>query len=153
MDRPMPQCTAITHAGTRCKNRAVKGSDPPRCSSHGGSPKHAGAPPGNRNAETHGAFANPLAPTANLDARISDLNRKINNLSAYIDRVQIGDGSSDSVDVDQYTRLLALHGQLTSRLGRLLRDRQQLSPEDNSFLQDCINEALDEVSELLGVKL
>jgi len=164
MDRPMPQCTATTRAGQRCKNHAVAGSDPPRCSSHGGGHSPVGAPPGNTNAQTHGAYTRPLDPAADLDARISDLNHRIEQLSAFIDRASLttsNDGDSDdaqrtasnAIDLDQYTRLLSLHGQLTSRLGRLMRDRQTISPEDNSFLQECINEALDEVSEILGVKL
>jgi len=158
MDRPMPQCTATTRAGQRCKNHAVAGSDPPRCSSHGGGHSPVGAPPGNTNAQTHGAYTRPLDPAADLDARISDLNHRIEQLSAFIDRASLrtsddGDSDDSAIDLDQYTRLLSLHGQLTSRLGRLMRDRQTISPEDNSFLQECINEALDEVSEILGVKL
>ena len=134
----------------------MKGTDPPRCSSHGGGHSRVGAPPGNTNAQTHGAYSNPLDPAADLDARISDLNHRIQQLSDFIDRANLatpGDGDPDGIDLDQYTRLLSLHGQLTSRLGRLMRDRASISPEDNSFLQECINEALDEVSEILGVKL
>ena len=87
-----------------------------------------------------------------LDTRIADLNRRIEQLSAYIDHVTVGPEDGD-IDVDQYARLLSLHGQLTSRLGRLLRDKQQISPEDDSLLQQAINNALDQASEILGVQL
>ena len=30
------RCTAITRAGTQCRNFATWGTDPPRCSPHGG---------------------------------------------------------------------------------------------------------------------
>jgi hypothetical protein len=130
----------------------VKGSDPPLCSSHGGSPNRVGAPPGNHNAETHGVYSNPLDPSVDIDTRIADLNRRIEQLSAYIDAAQIGT-CDDCIDVDQYTRLLALHGQLTSRLGRLLRDKQIVAPEENNLLALAINDALDQASDILGVKL
>ena len=50
--------------------------------------------------------------------------------------------------------LVALQGQLCSRLARLLRDERQLYrawQEDE--LQQIMNEALDVASEFLGVKL
>jgi hypothetical protein len=176
MNRPTMQCSGTTVKRRRCRRPAIPGTEPPRCTIHaagsqaaespvGGTTKKPGAPPGNHNAETHGVYRRspagdsqpPNGPPADLDARISDLNRRIQQLSDYIDRAQIGtaqDGDcTDTIDVDQYARLLSLHGQLTSRLGRLLRDRQQISPDENSFLQECINEALDQVSDILGVKL
>ena len=147
-----PRCTATTRAGRPCRAWAVKGTDPPRCASHGGTANKIGAPPGNTNAQTHGAFTQPPDTSVDLDARIADLNRRIEQLSAYIDHVTVGSEDGD-IDVDQYARLLSLHGQLTSRLGRLLRDKQQISPEDDSLLQQAINQALDQASEILGVQL
>ena len=87
-----------------------------------------------------------------IDTRIADLNRRIEQLSRYIDEVQIGP-PPDGIDVDQYARLLSLHGQLTSRIGRLLRDKQTIAPEDDSWLQACFNDALDQASQILGVAL
>jgi len=114
--------------------------------------RRPGAPPGNTNAQTHGVYSDVPSTDVDIDTRIADLNRRIEQLSAYIDTVTIGTGDRD-IDVDQYARLLSLHGQLTSRLGRLLRDRQQICPEDDSLLQQAINDALDQASEILGVKL
>ena len=155
-----PRCTATTRAGRPCRAWAVQDTDPPRCASHGGSATKIGAPPGNTNAQTHGVYARspsgdtqpPDPPPVDLDTRIADLNRRIEQLSAYIDHVTVGPEDGD-IDVDQYARLLSLHGQLTSRLGRLLRDKQQISPEDDSLLQQAINNALDQASEILGVQL
>jgi hypothetical protein len=154
-----PRCTATTRTGRPCRAWAVKGTDPPRCASHrrspsgdGGTGNRIGAPPGNTNAQTHGAYTQPPDTSVDLDARIADLNRRIEQLSTYIDHATIGPNDGD-IDVDQYARLLSLHGQLTSRLGRLLRDKQQISPEDDSLLQQAINNALDQASEILGVQL
>ncbi|MFN2230461.1 MAG: hypothetical protein ACK2VA_11880 [Anaerolineae bacterium] len=49
--------------------------------------------------------------------------------------------------------MLALHGQLTSRLGRLLRDKQQIAPEEDNIVQLALYDALDQASGILGVKL
>jgi len=148
-----PRCSATTRKGHPCKAWAVHGTDPPRCASHGGTKTRIGPPQGNTNAQTHGVYNQTCDPPVDLDTRIADLNRRIEQLSAYIDQATIGSSDDGGIDVDQYARLLSLHGQLTSRLGRLLRDRAVISPEDDSFLQSCINEALDQASEILGVAL
>jgi hypothetical protein len=162
----MPQCTAITHAGTRCKNPALQGTNPPRCGSHGGGRRPAGAPPGSRNAQKHdesrasgqqNGSGHRDGSSVDLDTRIADLNRRIEQLSHYLDGVQIGPGGDADedrwIDVDRYIRLLALHGQLTSRLGRLLRDKHQIAPKEESIVQLALYDALDQASETFGVKL
>ena len=171
----MAQCTATTRAGTRCRNPAVKGTDPPRCSSHGGVRRPAGPPPGSRNAVQHGAHSGSSAhesggsnrpnegpvhqdgSSVDLNIRIADLNRRIEQLSHYLDGAQIGPGGDADEDqcisLNQYARLLALHGQLTSRLGRLLRDKQQIAPEEDNIVQLALYDALDQASGILGVKL
>ena len=53
-----------------------------------------------------------------------------------------------------YIRLLTLQGRLTSRLSRLLRERQQIrQAEGQDLLQQAMNDALDQASEILGVQL
>jgi hypothetical protein len=157
------RCTATTAAGRPCRAWAVRGSDPPRCSAHRGGQRPVGAPAGNTNALKHGAYASPpdtglshdseAGSAADLAARIADLNRRADQLAAYLDRLTIGDGTEGTTTVQDYAKLVALQGQLCSRIGRLMRDLQQLQPDDQDFLQECINEALDQASVILGVQL
>lgn len=51
------RCGALTKAGRPCRAWPVRGSDPPRCSAHGGGKRPVGAPQGNRNAEKHGWYS------------------------------------------------------------------------------------------------
>jgi hypothetical protein len=113
-----------------------------------------GAPAGNQNATKHGVFAHgrgapACAPGASvdLDAAIADLQRRLRQLSTYID-----DNLTD-LDADTFVRLANLQGQLTSRLGRLMRDRQQVSGNAGDELTAAINDALDEISEEWGLDL
>ena len=169
------RCEAMTKAGTRCRAWAVRGSDPPRCVSHGGSAYEPG-PPGNRNAEKHGVYSqapHPASPRTRGEEKdgswveedrtwgeendladlIADLERRIAQLSAYLDQVKVGNGTGGTATVDEYVRLVALHGQLCSRVGRLMRDQQQLRGEDDPELQAAMNQALDLAGEILGLEL
>ena len=93
-----------------------------------------------------------LEKEVDLAWRIADLDRRIQHLSDYIDDVTIGDEKGD-ISVNAYTKLVSLHGQLSSRLGRLMRDRQQLEGGEESELDRAIDDALDMASEILGVEL
>jgi hypothetical protein len=53
----------------------------------------------------------------------------------------------------ELARLLALHGQNASRIGRLLRDQRALSGAAADGLLEAIAKALDEISTELGIKL
>jgi hypothetical protein len=89
-----------------------------------------------------------------LASRIADLTRRVDRLSAYLDEITIGDGTGGTSSVLEYARFVALQGRLISHIARLLRKQKQLQADDEqSFLQECINEALDEVSIILGVQL
>ena len=138
------RCTARQKDGEPCQAWAVRGSDPPRCGAHGGGATSPGAPAGNQNARKHGAYGDAGDLPADLDARIRDLDRRIEELSAYID------GREDLAS-EEYIRLLNLFGLLTSRLGRLMRDREQLGGEGG--LGEAIEDALAVASEVLGVDL
>ena len=132
------KCTAFKPDGTPCGAWAVRGSDPPRCNMHPLEGKAKGAPKGNKNAQKHGAYAaGPDRDPADLDGRIADLGAKIEKLSAYID-VRF-----DDLEPGELKGLLALHGQLSSRLGRLQRDRKVLSG-DQSGEDDEILQLMDE---------
>jgi hypothetical protein len=140
------RCTALKHDGTPCRSWAVHETNPPRCAAHGGG-KPIGAPTGNKNAQTHGTYSDPVPEQADIDERIADLNHRIQTLSAYID------DNTPGLDLESTIKLLTLHGQLNSRLGRLMRDRQILVGEDAGELQQAIEEALAIAGDILGVEL
>ena len=148
-DRQPTHCTAKTRQGQPCRSWAVHDSDPPQCVSHGGS-QHQPGPPGNANAETHGAYTSPPDHDIDLHARIADLDRRISRLSAYIDRIG---PDHPGIEIKDYAQLLGLHGQLCSRLGRLLRDQQHLQGADNTELEQAMNDALDLAGDLLGIEV
>ncbi len=141
------RCTATTARGTPCKAWAVSTSDPPRCGAHGGGTKQPGAPTGNSNALTHGAYTRTATP-ASIAEIIDDLAAKQARISAYIDSC-----IDDGLPVDTLAHLLALHGQNASRLGRLLRDQRALSGEAADGIAGAIAQALDELSNELGAPL
>lgn len=138
------RCTEKKNNGTRCKAWAVRGSDPPLCGAHGGGAARPGAPAGNKNAEKHGAYAGGMP--ADLDEAISELQRRLRMVSAYID-----EHLAEMVPAD-FGRLSSLQAQMTSRLGRLMRDRRVVMGEDVDA-DDDFDEALAIVSEILGVDL
>jgi hypothetical protein len=145
----------------------VRGTDPPLCSAHGGGSRPPGAPRGNRNAVKHGAYARQAIPAQrpergrgtgsprdarsneppDLPGRIRDLDRKIQGLSEHID------AHKDELKSEKYAALLALYGQLISRLGRLMRDQRAVSGEASDGIAGAIAQALDELGTELGVKL
>lgn len=106
-----------------------------------------GAQPDNKNAQTHGFYADPQTGELSIDAIITDLARKQANLSEYIDD-NIG-----KIATDQLASLLTLFGQNASRLGRLLRDRRAISGEAADGIAGAIAQALDELGTELGVEL
>lgn len=151
------RCTAYKKDGTRCRAWAVKGTNPPLCSAHGGGSAPVGAPKGNQNAVTHGFYANtdPVSIEAdlpkdipdNIRTVIHDLAVKQARLSRYIN------GHLASLDTATLARLLQLHAQTASRLGRLLRDQRALSGDAADGISDAIAKALDELGNEWGVDL
>jgi hypothetical protein len=141
------RCSAKRRDGQPCNAWAVKDSDPPRCAAHGGTDARIGAPPGNTNALTHGFYAAPDAPPATIEEVIQDLAHKQQFLSEYITR------NLEKISIEQLARLIKIHGQNASRLGRLLRDQRALSGEAADGISGAIAQALDELSTELGVPL
>ena len=151
------KCTAISKDGTPCRGWATRKSDPPRCSPHGGGRAPTGAPKGNTNALKHGfqsqkpeSLPKPDEPGPDLDTIddiYDDLARKQSRLSAYIDK------HLKEMDAFVVARLLTLHAQTATRLANILRDRAALDGPDAGGITDAIAQALDELSEELGVDL
>ena len=145
------KCSAATRSGAPCRAWAMPDTNPPLCSIHAGRTL-GGAPPGNRNAVSHGYYAssdldNCDPPT--IDAIIADLAARQSQLSVLIDQCL---DKTDPV-LDSLVTLLKLHGQNASRLGRLLRDRQALSGQAADGIAGAIAAALDELSTIWGFPL
>ncbi len=146
------RCTATCSDGSACRAWAVRSSDPPRCAPHGGGRARVGAPAGNQNAVTHGFYGSSAAPpwadepACSIDAVIADLYARHQQLSRYIDE------NMDHLSTAEFARLTSLHGQSASRLGRLLRDRRVLEPEEDG-MSWAIQRALDELAKEWGVDL
>jgi len=101
-----------------------------------------GAPPGNKNRQTHGLYSQRDLET--IDDVVMDMLEKQARLSAILDEVD---------DPAELAKLFALHGQNASRLGRLLRDKRALSGDSTDGLLNALGTALDELSTELGIKL
>lgn len=166
------RCSATCKDGSRCRQWAVRGTDPPLCPSHGGCEAKIGAPAGNANALKHGAYAQMetvrrLVATAedlldgeveearapsgrdgwSIETIIVDLSIKQSLLSRYIQ------AHLEELRVEQLGGLLRIHGQNASRLGRLLSIQQALTGDGDSAIEEAMNRALDEVGEELGIEL
>jgi hypothetical protein len=64
-----PRCGAETRSGTPCRAPALHGKT--RCRMHGGA-RRSGAPKGNQNARTHGAFARDAVAERTQDQAVLD---------------------------------------------------------------------------------
>jgi len=148
------RCIATNKDGSPCRAWAVRGSDPPRCSSHGGRRASAGAPSGNQNARTHGFYADEQAPLPELGDIPDSIAEVIHDLAVKQARLsKLINGKLASNDIHVLARLLRLHAQTASRLGRLLRDQRALSGRAADGISAAIAQALDELSNELGTDL
>ena len=139
------RCGANTAAGRPCRAWAVRGTDPPRCASHGGARGRPGAPKGNGNAVTHGAYEkDDLA--GGIAVHVQDLDRRIAKLGAYIDEREEEPGFE-----------LAGHLDLLSKMmGRVTRMRQvqaRMGGSASQNLRKAVGLVLDEMGCALGVDL
>jgi hypothetical protein len=139
------RCTALTRAGQPCRAWAVAGSD--RCAAHSGK---VGAPKGNKNRETHGFYAKAVDNLETIDDVVKDALRRQTQLSQFIDQV-VAEGKENIAE--ELIKLLALHGQNASRIGRLMRDRKIVDSDDVDRLLDLLGPALDELASELGIEL
>jgi hypothetical protein len=85
---------------------------------------------------------------------VHDLVAKQQALSTLIDRLLVEEAQSPgTLLVQDLARLMALHSQNASRLGRLLRDKRALSGEAADGIDDATSQALDELSSDWGIEL
>jgi len=146
-----------------CHNWAMRGEA--RCRAHcyaaDPAPPDQGDPPGvpllpplgdDRVDPDHASW--PSDPDlAELDGHIVELNDRLRGLAAHARRLD-AQIEHDPALLPSYIRLLTLQGQLTSRLARLLRERQQIQQAaGQDQYQQIMDVALDQVGEILGVDL
>lgn len=86
-------------------------------------------------------------PPTDLDSRIKDLDTRVQDLSTFIDEMDKAAALADRI------ALLDLHGRLTSRLGRLMKDRQAVTASDVQGMESELREALAIASTVLGLDL
>ena len=139
-----------SHKDKQCNAWAMRDSDPPRCAAHrsDGGPG-VGAPDDNQNRLTHGFYSRPVKQLETIEDVVQDTLDRQSQLSAFLDEQMVG----GSLDVETAAKLLALHGQNASRIGRLLRDKRALSGDAADGLLGAIGQALDELSNELGIEL
>jgi len=138
------RCTALCMDGSPCRAWAVRGSEPPRCAAHGGARR------GSQKALPYGALARADLPEdCTIDAIIDNLYQQQMRIDALI-----RDAAADeAASIGELARLLRIHGQNASRLGRLLRDRRALTGDAADGISGAIAQALDELSNELGTPL
>jgi len=127
------RCPATKKSGDPCRAYVVRGTD--LCASHS---RKVGAPEGNRNRQTHGAYSS--SKLTGIDDVVDDLMRKQENLSLYISE-RIGE-----MDSEELVKLLSLSAQNASRLGRLLRDQQTLGGSMADGLLQAVNMLMDDIN-------
>ena len=141
----MPKrCTATTSKSQPCQAWAVADTDPPRCAAHGGASAPPGAPAGNQNARTHGAYSRPDIEPKSIDDLILIGSRATDRVEQYIEERLF------EMKPDEFLALSNLLGQLLSRVGRLLRIRQQLIGNSLDGLGEEVAAALKITSKKLG---
>ena len=153
------RCTAQTRKGIPCKAWAVPGTEPPLCAAHGGANALPGAPTGNRNAQTHGAYSRPQeggqglgaggqgSKGQGLDGQIRDLDRRIERVQGYIDENMPG------WSLDEINTAHRLLGDLVSRTVRARQARDRMQGSEDGELIAAVNEALDSIGAEWGVEL
>ena len=142
------RCTAVCLDGTPCRAWAVRGSEPPRCTAHGGVRMPADSRVGGRE-KTAGVDAEPeVAEDCTIEAVIAELYQQQRQLDDYLRGVW-----DSEMDVRELAHLLRVHGQNAYRLGRLLRDRRALSGEAADGIAGAMAMALDELGNELGIDL
>jgi hypothetical protein len=88
----------------------------------------------------------PSSPS-DLDSVIADLQRRHDQLVDFID------AHKDEMRPGQFITAVDYQGRLANRIGRLLRDRQQLAGDQTGALEAAISEALAIVGDAWGVAL
>jgi hypothetical protein len=153
-DRVLRRCARITRRGEPCRGRPMKDGD--YCVAHRGqtpppTPPHSGE--GLAEVGTGRSMvvfpAQPMKELQTIEDVIEDMLQRQSQLTSLIEEKTL----TEPLNVSEMTKLLTLHGQNGSRIGRLLRDQRALSGASADGLLEAIARALDELSTELGVEL
>lgn len=142
------RCTAVCQDGTPCRAWAVRGSDPPRCSSHGGVRVSVKRRLDEQAGDEGTRLASDLQEDCTIEAVIAALYQQQRQLDEYLRRAWDSD-----IDLRELTHLLRVHGQNAYRLGRLLRDQRALSGEAADGIAGAMAMALTAVGNEMGIDL
>ena len=93
--------------------------------------------------------AQPVKELQTIEDVIEDMLQRQSQLTTLIEEKAL----AEPLNVSEMAKLLTLHGQNGSRIGRLLRDQRALSGASADGLLEAIGKALDELSTELGVEL
>jgi hypothetical protein len=93
--------------------------------------------------------AQPVKELQTIEDVIEDMLQRQSQLTTLIEEKTL----AEPLNVSEMAKLLTLHGQNGSRIGRLLRDQRALSGASADGLLEAISRALDELSTELGVEL
>lgn len=142
------KCTATTATGEPCQAWAVRGSSPPLCSAHAGRNVGAGAPTGNRNARTHGAYSD-LIDEGELAQLVADAGDRSLEDELAITRLALRRLTQilndDEAQPSQIQAIAPLIFTGSRAVARLLRADRALSGEAADGLNGAISQAIDEL--------
>lgn len=117
------RCTALTAAGRACQAWAVRGSEPPRCSAHGG------GNPGARQQEREAALGEEIVVVRRL------LWRLVEHLEEH-----------PELGLQEMALIASMLLDTTRTMARLLRDERALRGETAEGIAGAIGQALDELA-------
>ena len=136
------------HSGRTAKNRQTHGFYAKSAKSRAVCGERPESRP--RGSPAHGEKAKGFET---IDDVIADALDKQARLSAILDTIPASGDNTAALDGADLAKLLAIHGQNASRLGRLLRDKRALSGESADALLTALGTALDEIAAELGITL
>ncbi len=171
-------CSFTTKAGQPCRAWAVRGSDPPACSSHqrAKSGRQSTEQACSRRRGWEEAWPDDLVPSLDEETPEAGIYRhtlsdeELADLVVYAAGLSLDDEiacarmavrrtleylqeRSDSMSEAEYLRATGLVFQGARTIARLLREQKALTGGEDSRLQAIIDAALDGLSEDLGIEL
>ena len=153
------RCVAIRIDGRACRAWAVRGSEPPLCSSHGGNgaageirqPAEA-VTRSSKGAEQHAAGPE-LEDVAALVSLALDDSLEDEVAASRIAVQRVMEELRQALSPAEFARLAALVFRGSDTIARLLRAQRELSGETAEGMAGAISEALDGLGDEWGIEL
>lgn len=140
-----------------CKAWAVHGTHPPACSAHAGRNVGAGAPAGNDNATKHGFYGSEFTTDELADliayADDLDLTAELATLRVLQRRLLNFINTNPDLPADDLAAIASLATGNVRAIAYLFRTMHILDDKHADGVAGAIGQALDELSNLWGVKL